>query len=109
MKIALPVAQGELALHFGHCEQFVIFEIEDNAVKNTTSVNPPAHEPGALPRFLHAQGVDCIIAGGMGSRAQQLFAQNEIKVVTGASGKPEDIVKQYLADALKTGGNLCDH
>jgi predicted Fe-Mo cluster-binding NifX family protein len=45
----------------------------------------------------------------MGSRAQQLFAQNEIKVVTGASGKPEDIVKQYLADALKTGGNLCDH
>jgi len=55
-------------------------------------------------------GVNIVLAGGMGSRAQQLFAENGAKVVTGAPmGTPESIVNQYLSNSLVTGDNACDH
>ncbi len=71
---------------------------------------PPPHQPGLLPRWLHERGADVLIAGGMGRRAQGLFAQAGIEVVVGAqSSDPRRIVEDYLADALETGENLCDH
>jgi len=112
MRIAIPLVQGKLSLHFGHCDQFAIFDIDDNINKviNRKDATPPAHEPGVLPRWLHENNVSVIIAGGMGQRAQQLFTQNDIKVVTGASGQtPEDIVAAYLDNKLETGDNICDH
>jgi len=112
MKIAIPLVQGELSLHFGHCDQFAIFDIDDDLKKviNRKDATPPAHEPGVLPRWLHENNVSVIIAGGMGQRAQQLFTQNDIKVVVGASsGTPEELVSAFLADTLQTGDNICDH
>ena len=71
---------------------------------------PPPHEPGVLPRWLHQQGTNVIIAGGMGARALELFAENGIKVMTGApSLAPEELVQQYLDSTLQTGFNMCDH
>ena len=71
---------------------------------------PPPHEPGVLPKWLSDQNVDLVIAGGMGMRAQQLFAQAGVKVLTGAPGEnPEKIVEAYLANTLETGKNVCDH
>ena len=112
MRIAIPLAQGKLSLHFGHCDEFAIFEIDDDGRKTISRNNekPPAHAPGALPQWLGRIGVHVIIAGGMGRRAQQLFAQNGIQVVIGAqSGDPEEIVSAYLQDRLVTGDNICDH
>jgi ATP-binding protein involved in chromosome partitioning len=55
-------------------------------------------------------GAHIIIAGGMGSRAQGLFNDNGIKVITGApQDSPESLVNQYLKDSLVTGANVCDH
>jgi len=112
MKIAIPVAAGKLAMHFGHCEQFALINVDEQEKKilDTKYLTPPPHEPGVLPRWLHEQGANMIIAGGMGNRAQQLFTQNQISVVVGApSDMPEKIVEAYLAGTLETGGNLCDH
>ena len=112
MRIAIPLAQGKLSLHFGHCDQFAIFDIDDNSttISNREDLTPPAHEPGVLPRWLHENNVSVIIAGGMGQRAQQLFTQNDIKVVTGASAQAtEELVAAYLQDTLQTGDNICDH
>ncbi|NLE58835.1 MAG: ATPase [Planctomycetes bacterium] len=112
MRIAVPVANGRLCLHFGHCSQFVIHEVDPSAQRTLRreSLTPPAHEPGVLPRWLHEQGVNAVIAGGMGQRAQQLFAQNGIEVVVGApDGDPDEIVAAYLAGSLKGGENICDH
>ena len=112
MRIAIPLAQGKLSLHFGHCDQFAIFDIDDNLKKviNREDAIPPGHEPGVLPRWLHENNVSVIIAGGMGQRAQQLFAQNDIKVVVGASsGTLEELVSAFLEDTLQTGDNICDH
>ncbi len=112
MLIAIPVANGQLCAHFGHCEQFALVEA-DAATKQITStkhLTPPPHEPGVLPRWLHEQGANVILAGGMGQRAQQLFTQNGIKVVIGAPvDSPVNLVNAYLAGSLVSGANLCDH
>lgn len=112
MLIAIPLAAGKLALHFGHCEVFALLEADPKAKKilKRTEVTPPAHAPGVLPKWLAEQGANVIIAGGMGSRAQSLFAENDITVVVGAPAEdPETIVQAYLAGTLQTGGNVCDH
>jgi len=110
MKFAIPLAEGKLTDHFGHCKEFAIVDVEGNKILNKKTMVPPPHEPGVLPRWLHNQGTNIIIAGGMGARALELFAQNGIKVLTGApSLKPEELVQQYLDSTLKTAFNMCDH
>lgn len=112
MKIAVPVANGRLAEHFGHCEQFAIFDadIDSKEIKSQQLVTPPPHEPGILPRWLHEMGVNTIISSGMGQRAQQLFNQNKIEVVVGAAvDSPENIISSYLNNELQAGENICDH
>jgi Mrp family chromosome partitioning ATPase/predicted Fe-Mo cluster-binding NifX family protein len=112
MKIAVPVAQGSLAMHFGHCERFALFEVDtrEGRILDQSLLDPPRHEPGVLPRWLHENGADLVITGGMGSRAQNLFAQNGIEVIVGApAADPEQVVKDYLAGSLRAGSNVCDH
>jgi predicted Fe-Mo cluster-binding NifX family protein len=110
MKFAIPLAQGVLCAHFGHCQEFAILETEDGQIKGKELLTPPPHEPGVLPRWLQELGVNVVIAGGMGRRAQDLFNQNGIRVVVGApSGEPESLIQNYLAGTLTTGENLCDH
>ncbi|MBN1308134.1 MAG: NifB/NifX family molybdenum-iron cluster-binding protein [Chitinispirillaceae bacterium] len=112
MKIAIPTANDQLCMHFGHCEKFVIVEV-DEATRSITGKEeavPPPHEPGALPKWLHEKGATVIIAAGMGMRAQQFFQQYGIQVVVGApSDHPETVVLNWLAGTLVTGGNVCDH
>ena len=112
MKIAVPLSNGLLSMHFGHCEQFAIVTVDETTktIAATDLLTPPAHEPGVLPQWLHEQGANVIIAGGMGQRAQQLFAQNDINVVVGAQGgTAEELVSAYLQGSLEAGDNLCDH
>lgn len=112
MKIAIPTAEGKLCMHFGHCAVFTIMDIdpETKTIIGTEEAVPPPHEPGVLPAWLAEKGATAIIAGGMGSRAQQLFAQNNIETIVGApAGEPKDVIEAYLAGTLSTGTNACDH
>ena len=112
MKIAIPLTEGRLSMHFGHCEEFALVDVDEQTgeVSQMTTLRPPTHQPGVLPQWLHEQGATVIIAGGMGHRAQQLFAQNDIEVIVGASAqRPEELVQAYVQGALQTGDNICDH
>ncbi len=112
MRIAIPLANGRLSMHFGHCEAFALIDADPQtkAILKQETVPAPEHEPGLLPRWLAAQGVSVVLAGGMGQRAQALFAENGIKVVAGVTPeRPEQLVNQYLAGTLVTGENVCDH
>jgi len=112
MKIAIPLADGKLTMHFGHCASFALIEI-DQAKKNILGRNdviPPPHEPGLLPPWLADQGVKVVIAGGMGQRAQGLFAAQDIQVFVDAPvDTPEALVADYLSGTLQSGVNACDH
>jgi predicted Fe-Mo cluster-binding NifX family protein len=111
MKVAVPTVEGKLCTHFGHCQQFCLVDVVDDKIVSSQMLTPPPHEPGVLPRWLAEQKVTHILAGGMGVRAQDLFAQNQIEVVTGVQGSPtpEDAVKAFLAGQLQTGANACSH
>ncbi len=111
MTVAIPTtAAGTVSTHFGHCEEFTLFEIKDGTIAAQRKLTPPPHEPGVLPKWLHQQGADVIITGGMGQRARDLFEQFSIKTVVGISGgSPEDVVQEYLKGTLESSGNLCDH
>jgi len=109
-KIAIPVNNGILSPHFGHCEVFEVYTIDNGEIIKKDSLSPPAHEPGAYPRLLAENGVQIIISSGMGHRAQSLFQQNNIEVYTGASYEnPEELIKSFLDNELTTGQNPCDH
>ena len=110
MKFAIPIADGKLTAHFGHCKEFAMVEVEDQKILRTEMLDPPPHEPGVLPRWLKEQGTTVVIAGGMGQRAIQLFQQAGVEVFVGAPvDEPENLVKSYLNQTLVTGGNVCDH
>jgi ATP-binding protein involved in chromosome partitioning len=110
LKIAIPMAEGVLCNHFGHCEQFALIDLQGKNIIQKVMVTPPPHEPGLLPRWLGEKGVNLIIAGGMGQRAVGLFAERGIKVLTGAPQLPPDeLVAHYVNQTLLTGANVCDH
>jgi predicted Fe-Mo cluster-binding NifX family protein len=110
MKFAIPLANGKLTAHFGHCQEFALIEVAENEITDKQILIPPPHEPGVLPNWLHELGADVIIAGGMGQRAVSLFVEKGIKVITGASElEPEALVTSYLDNTLMTGANVCDH
>ncbi len=107
---AIPTIEEKLCAHFGHCETFAIVETEDQKIINVEYHTPPVHQPGTYPRFLAGKGVSTIISGGMGVKAQDIFAENNIEVFMGVNSEnPEQLVKQYLRDQLVGGENLCDH
>jgi len=112
MKIAIPLTDGKLSAHFGHCQQFAVIVADPTTKKigQQTLLTPPAHEPGVYPAWLAGQGATHIIAGGMGQQAQNLFARSGIEVVIGAPAEePAMIVALFLEGKLETGSNLCDH
>ena len=109
-RIAIPLEEGKLCEHFGHCRQFAIVDTDDNAITGETLVTAPPHEPGLLPSWLAAKGVTDVIAGGMGQRAIRLLNNHNINVFTGAPLKNySDLIKEFLNSTLETGANYCDH
>jgi len=99
-------------MHFGHCQEFGIVDVDENEKKiaRTEMVPPPPHEPGLLPRWLAERDVNVVIAGGMGTRAQALFTEEGMRVVTGApSAPPDEVVLAFLNGTLEAGENACDH
>jgi predicted Fe-Mo cluster-binding NifX family protein len=107
---AIPLENGCLCSHFGHCEQFALVETENTGITGEKMLTPPPHEPGLLPGWLAEQGVTDVIAGGMGQRALNLFAAHNIRVNVGAHpGSPRELVSDWLNNTLVTGNNACDH
>ena len=109
-KIAIPVTEGMLDAHFGHCRQFAMVDIENKAIQKVNYLDAPPHEPGLLPRWLSERGATDIIAGGMGQRAIQLFNQQGVNVFVGAPKEtPETLVEGFLKESLSFSANYCNH
>ncbi|MFZ7119634.1 MAG: NifB/NifX family molybdenum-iron cluster-binding protein [Eubacteriaceae bacterium] len=107
MKIAVASDGKSVSGHFGHCEGFTTYEIKEDKTINKEFVSNPGHRPGFLPVFLKELKVDIIIAGGMGGTAQQLFNENSIQVVVGATGLCDEAVEKYLNGQLQSTGSIC--
>ncbi|MDY7019103.1 MAG: NifB/NifX family molybdenum-iron cluster-binding protein [Chloroflexota bacterium] len=112
MRYAVPITDDKMSAHFGHCQCFALIDADEakGIILNKEVVSSPGHEPGLLPRWLAEQGVSVVIAGGMGSRAQNIFQENRIQVIIGViEDDPDKAVLDHMIGALATGDNICDH
>ncbi|MEW6244668.1 MAG: NifB/NifX family molybdenum-iron cluster-binding protein [Bacillota bacterium] len=109
MKIAIATDGEMVAPHFGRCDAYTLVEVSDGRVKERNTIENAGHEPGFLPVYLANLGVSCIVAGGMGPKAQSLFAERGIQTLTGVTGRVDDVLDDYLTGALKPGDSLCEH
>jgi predicted Fe-Mo cluster-binding NifX family protein len=107
MKIAIASEGEQVTQHFGHCEHFVVYEVENGEVKNKESVKNPGHKPGFLPVFLSERGVNVIVSGGMGGGAIDIFNEKNIEVIIGAQGSCDSLIAKYISGDLESTGSVC--
>lgn len=101
-----------VSAHFGQCTGFVVVDVEDcEIVASHTEPNPfaQAHQPGALPKVIQSLGVDVLLSGGMGPKAQTMLSRFGIDVATGASGQVREAVQAYLKGDLRGFTPCADH
>jgi predicted Fe-Mo cluster-binding NifX family protein len=110
IKIAIPIVNDLMTIHFGQCEKFAIVIIEEGQILRIDFKDPPVHENGAYPIFLAKMGVNVVISGGMGLNARKLFSRHNIEVYFGVLNEsPRILVEKYLLHQLQGGQNMCDH
>ena len=110
MKIAVTYENGLVFQHFGHTEQFKIYEVSDGKVQSSEVVGTDGSGHGALAGFLKARGVEALICGGIGGGAQAALSQAGIRLYGGVSGGADEAVAAYLAGNLGYDPDVrCDH
>ncbi len=110
MKIAVTYNNGEIFQHFGHTEQFKLYEVDGTEIKNEEVVGTEGSGHGALAGFLAEHNVDTLICGGIGGGAQNALARAGIKLYGGCNGSADEAVKALLAGSLEYDENVhCDH
>ena len=108
MKIVISTDNNSVSPHFGRCPYFTIVDIEVGKLKKKEVIPNPGHQPGFLPQFFSERGIECIIAGGMGSRAKVLFEQYGIDTILGVTGDIDAVIDRILDGTLEGGESLCD-
>jgi len=110
MKIAVTYENGEIFQHFGHTEQFKVYDVQDSAIVKAEVIDTNGSGHGALAGLLSNLGVDILICGGIGGGAQMALAQAGIKLFGGVSGNADDAVAACIAGTLSYDPNAkCDH
>ena len=107
MKVAISTDGEYVSAHFGRCPTFTIVEIEGENIQSKELVENPGHQPAFLPQYLSEKGVSCIIAGGMGRRAEALFAEKSIQALVGVTGRVSEVIGKLISGTLEGGESLC--
>jgi len=108
--IAIPLENGALCAHFGHCQTFAIVAVENKVITNIKEVTPPEHVPGLYPKWVAQFGVTDVIAGGMGQKAIDLFHEQKINAFVGAPTKAaRELVTDFIDNKLSLTANFCNH
>ena len=110
MKIAVTYENGQIFQHFGHTEQFKVYDVEDGKIISKTIVDTEGQGHGALAGLLKVIGADILICGGIGGGAQMALAEAGIKLYGGVSGYCDEAVEALIAGKLGYNPNVkCDH
>ena len=101
MKIAVTYDNGKVFGHFGHTENFKLYDTEDGKIKAMVVVPTNGSGHVALAGFLKEHGVEVLICGGIGAGAQAALTEAGIKFYGGVSGDADDAVRALLSGKLR--------
>ena len=110
MKIAVTYENGQIFQHFGHTQQFKVYEVEEGKVVKSEVVDTNGSGHGALAGFLSAYDIEVLICGGIGGGAQNALAQAGIRLFGGVSGNADAAVEALISGSLEFNPNVqCNH
>ena len=110
MRIAVTYENGEVFQHFGHTEQFKLYDVEDGKITGEQIVSTNGSGHGALAGFLHAAKADALICGGIGMGAQMALADAGIKLYASVQGSADAAAQALAAGTLDYDPEAyCDH
>lgn len=111
MKIAVPTREGRVDDHFGHCDHYTIFTVEDNRVVATDTLPSPqgCGCKSNIASILRELGVEVMLAGNMGEGAKNVLERNNIRVIRGCTGDVKVLVATFLNGFVFDSGVTCDH
>lgn len=110
MRIAVTYDNGQIFQHFGHTEQFKVYDVEDGKIVSTEVVSTNGSGHGALAGVLNGLHADVLICGGIGGGAQMALAAAGIELYGGVSGDADAAVEQFIAGTLAFNPNVqCNH
>lgn len=108
MRVALAVDNNMITQHFGYCEYFVVYEVEDKQIKGSVILNNPPHQKGQLPKFLKQNNIDVVITGNMGQMAFNLMDNLGIECIRGVTGNLVEVINAYVDGKLETKDTVCN-
>lgn len=107
-QIVAVAADGDhVSMHFGHCEHFLVYTIQDQQLKDCTKLKNPGHKPGFLPKLIAQTGATTVIVAGIGASAIKLFTERNIEVIVGQRGLANTVVDNYINKRLSAATNAC--
>lgn len=110
MKIAVTYENGEIFQHFGHTEQFKVYDVDGQNIVSSEVIGTNGSGHGALAELLRSLGVDTLICGGIGGGAQNALADAGIKLYGGASGNADNAVNALISGNLSFDPDVkCSH
>ncbi len=110
MRIAVTYGNGEIFQHFGHTEQFKVYDVEDGKIVSSEIVSTNGNGHGALAGVLAALHVNVLICGGIGGGAQMALRAEGIQLFGGVSGDADKAVEEYVAGKLAYNPDVkCNH
>lgn len=110
MKIAVTYENGQIYQHFGHCENFKIYDVEDGTIRSSKVESAAGNGHGALAGFLKELGVEVLICGGIGGGAKTALESVNIRLFGGVNGNADDAVNALLEGKLEYNANVqCSH
>lgn len=112
MKLALPTKGNIVDSHFGHCEMYTIYTVDDNKKITSSEILPSPQGCGCKSNIaadLRAKGVTVMLAGNMGAGALNVLNNHGINVIRGCSGDVRQVAEVYLKGEISDSGVGCDH
>lgn len=110
MRIAVTYENGTIFQHFGHTQQFKVYDVENGKVEKSQVIDTNGSGHGALAGVLSAIGADALICGGIGGGAQMALAEAGVKLYGGVSGNADEAVNALIAGDLAFDPDAhCEH
>lgn len=110
MRIAITFENGNVFQHFGHTQQFKIYDVENGQIVREEVVDTNGSGHGALAGLLANIGAEVLICGGIGAGAQNALKEAGVKLYGGVSGNADDAVHAFINGNLDFNPNVkCNH